>query len=105
MACRRTDTDPQEPNRAASFLGLSSFSRDVAPQCRSHLFPVAPVSSHPIVARVAEVNSRLRCREARRDRHVDMTTMAVFPVTSTGSPSIVVAQPRRSPQTTRVAAY
>src|SRR3546814_10399735 len=103
MACRRTDTDPQEPNRAASFLGLSSFSRDVAPQCRSHLFPVAPVSSHPIVARGDEVKSRLRCREGRRDRNVDMQTMEVFAVTSSGSPPIVVARQRRSSTSPRVA--
>src|SRR3546814_18046716 len=94
MACRRTDTDPQEPNRAASFLGLSSFSRDVAPQCRSHLFPVAPVSSHPIVARGDAVKSRLRCREGRRDRNVEMQTMEVFAVNSAGAPPTLGARQR-----------
>src|SRR3546814_1349636 len=74
-----------------------------SPQCRSHLFPVAPVSSHPIVARGDEVKSRLRCREGRRDRNVDMQTMEVFAATSSGSPPIVVARQRRSSTSPRVA--
>src|SRR3546814_19816509 len=59
--------------------------------------------AHPIGARGDEVKSRLRCREGRRDRNVDMQTMEVFAVTSSGSPPIVVARQRRSSTSPRVA--